>query len=139
LQEKTGMIFYTQSGAFQQAQFLPTQGSNTSDNSLRMTASPFGVNSSEVTSIQWKMDYVFGGTYTDTHFSVNGNTVPSSYTNIPASLLPGGTAQGGQFNLTVTAPAGVTSQPSLSRRLNIKVGNGTSYDVHTVSLNRSAT
>ena len=139
LQEKTSLIFYTQSGAFQQAQFSPTQGSNTSDNSLRMTASPFGVNSSEVTSIQWKMDYVFGGTYGNSHFLVNGNSVPSTYGDIPASLLPGGTAQGGQFNLTVTAPAGVSNQPSLSRRLHIRVGNGTSYDVHTVSLNRTAT
>lgn len=139
LQEKTGLIFYTQSGAFQQAQFSPTQGSNTSDNSLRLTASPTGTNSSEVTSIQWKMDYVFGGNYSDTHFSVNNRTVPSTYTDIDPQFLPGGSAQGGQFNLTVTAPAGAPSQPSLSRRLNIRVGNGTSYDVHTVSLNRSAT
>lgn len=139
LQEKTSLIFYTQSGAFQQAQFSPTQGNNTDDNSLRMTASPFGVNASEVTSIQWKMDYVFGGTYGDSHFLVNGNSVPSSYTNIPTSLLPGSTTQGGQFDLTVTAPGGTSNQPSLSRRLHIRVGNGTSYDVHTITLNRTAT
>jgi len=131
IKEKTGLIFYRSTGAFQQAQFSDGT-SSTSNNTLYMTASPFGANASEVTAIQYRYRYVFGGIYgTSGDFEIGGQAIPSVYTDIPNV-----TQSGGQFVITVTNNNASTT--ALSRQLDIRVGNGSSWDVHTVSLNRSA-
>lgn len=141
--QKTGIIFWKSNGSFHDNTFrASTQGQNTRDATLRMTAAPTGTNASEITSIQYYLSPQTGE-YNSAHFSMNGTLMQQSqWTNVHPSSIP---QQGGSFNLTITAPSSFTpqyggdyTQIQVIKTLTIRATSSSGHTAtHQVSLSRT--
>lgn len=139
--QKTGIVFWRNNGSFHTASFRSnTQGQNTNDATLRMTAAPTGTNASEITSIQYYVSHIMGDSGS-AHFLMNGTAMNlGQWTNVHPSTIP---QQGGSFNLTITAPyswqtSGDYTQQSVLKTLYIRATSSSGHTAtHTVSLTRT--